>query len=65
MPVGCFFERLTDADQMAGNLFSRGVSPSEIEAMGYKRLSYWNSWHMIMAEQEKKVADENRPGKKK
>ena len=32
-------------DQMAGNLFYRGVSPKEILGLGYHELVYFNEWH--------------------
>jgi hypothetical protein len=35
-------------NQMMGNLFYRGVSPSEIEAMPFWKMKYWNQWHEIM-----------------
>jgi len=40
-------------DQMMGNLFYRGVSPSELEGMTFARLVYWNSWHELIAEKER------------
>ena len=33
-----------------GNLFYRGVSPGEIEAMTYRRMKYWNGWHEVFIE---------------
>jgi len=37
---------------MMGNLFSRGVAPTEIESMTYARLKYWNKWHELMSKAE-------------
>ena len=36
-----------------GNLFFRGVSPTEIEAMSFGRARYWNTWHEIMIDAER------------
>lgn len=47
-----------------GNLFYRGVQPSEIEAMTYTRMEYWNSWHEIMIKAEEKHAQKLKGGKK-
>jgi len=44
-------------DQMMGNLFFRGVTPDEIENMTYRRMKYWNRWHEIMTEAERKAMD--------
>jgi hypothetical protein len=38
---------------MMGNLFYRGATPSEITAMSYEELRYWNGWHDLMAKAEK------------
>jgi len=35
-------------------LFFRKVSPTEIESMSYQSLKYWNNWHDLMIEAEKK-----------
>jgi hypothetical protein len=43
-----------------GNLFSRGASPAEIESMNYRQLKYWNEWHEIMYEAEKKEYDKGK-----
>jgi hypothetical protein len=40
-------------DQWMGDLFFRGASPSEIEAMGFRRMKYWHTWAKAMAEQER------------
>lgn len=37
--------------QWMGNLFYRRVPPSEINAMGYREMEYWNNWHEIMAKE--------------
>ena len=41
---------------MMGNLFYRKVPPSEIKAMGYSELKYWNEWHELIAKEELKGA---------
>ncbi len=43
-----------------GNLFYRGVAPSEILAMSYEELRYWEEWHQVMAKAEKKAAEGNK-----
>ena len=40
-------------DQWAGNLFYRGIQPSEIDQMPYGELKYWNEWHELIAKKEK------------
>ena len=42
---------------MLGNLFYRGVSPTELESMAYHRLKYWDEWHRVMADAEKKAME--------
>ncbi len=44
---------------MMGNLFSRKVSLSEIEAMTYGRMKYWNGWHKVMAKKESEKGKNN------
>ena len=44
-------------DRMMGALFFRGATPSEIEAMGFRRLAYWYEWHKVMEK-----AEANPPG---
>lgn len=39
-----------------GNLFYRGVQPSEIKNMEYWEMQYWNKWHEKMSNEELKVA---------
>lgn len=39
---------------MMGNLFYRGVQPSEIKAMGYSEMKFWNDFHDLMVEAEQK-----------
>jgi len=39
-----------------GNLFYRKVQPSEIASMTYQDLKYWNDWHELMIEADKKAA---------
>ena len=43
--------------QWSGNLFFRGVAPSEIASMGYDELRYWNNWHEIIAKEQKDAAE--------
>lgn len=43
-------------DQMMGNLFYRGVQPSEIKAMDYREMKYWNTWHDRIADAEVKAS---------
>lgn len=42
-------------DQWLGNLFYRGQPIDVLEKMTYSRLKYWNSWHELIAEQERKA----------
>ena len=35
-----------------GNLFYRGVPPSEIKAMTFSEMQYWNGWHEVIAKKE-------------
>ena len=44
-------------DQWAGEIFFRGGSPSEIEAMGYRRLKYWAGWHKLFESAERSAAE--------
>jgi len=39
-----------------GNLFYRGVQPSEIKKMEYWEMKYWNKWHEIMAKKEESLS---------
>lgn len=48
-------------NQWMGNLFYRRVAPSEIEAMDYHRMKYWNEWHKLMEKAEVKA---NQPKEK-
>jgi hypothetical protein len=43
-----------------GNLFFRGASPSELSAMPYRELEYWNEWHEVMAKEERRSAEDAR-----
>lgn len=38
-----------------GNLFYRGQPISEITILEYHELKYWNGWHEVMEEAEKKA----------
>jgi len=49
--------------QWLGNLFSRGVSPVELMGMSYHELKYWNEWHTVMDEQERKSAERAKSGR--
>lgn len=44
--------------QYAGNLFYRKVPPSEIKAMNFCELKYWNSWHEILDKTEAKQVED-------
>jgi len=35
-----------------GDAFHRGASPSEIKAMPYHELKYWQGWHQLLAKKE-------------
>jgi hypothetical protein len=43
--------------QWSGNLFFRGVAPSEITSMEYHDLKYWNEWHELIAQANKDAGD--------
>ena len=36
-----------------GNLFYRGASITELKAMGFREMRYWNEWHELMTQAEK------------
>lgn len=42
-------------DQWLGDLFFRGSTPSEIEAMPWHRLKYWGGWCEKMTQAEIKA----------
>lgn len=42
---------------MMGNLFYRGQPISEIYALSYAELKYWNGWHELMTQAEKKAME--------
>jgi hypothetical protein len=42
-------------DQWMGNVFYRGASPSEIKAMAFHELRYWNEWHEVFLHREESV----------
>lgn len=44
-------------DQWLGDLFFRGVTPQEIEAMPFYRLKYWSGWCDKMTQAEKKAVE--------
>jgi hypothetical protein len=49
-----------------GNLFYRRVQPSEINAMDYSEMKYWNGWHLLMEQAEKDaIKDAENKGKRK
>lgn len=52
-----FFACLTDVHRWLGNLFFRGASPTELTAMPYRELRYWNEWHEVMADEERKSVE--------
>lgn len=39
-------------DQWIGNVFYCGASPSEIKAMSFHELRYWNSWYEVFLEEK-------------
>lgn len=41
-----------------GNLFFRGAGPSELMAMPFHELQYWNEWHEVMATEERRSAEQ-------
>ena len=43
-----------------GNLFFRGAGPSELMAMPYHELRYWNEWHEVMTAEERRSAEQAR-----
>lgn len=50
--------------QWIGNVFFRGASPAEINVMTYHELKYWNDWHELMTEAEKRSVDDAKSKKK-
>ena len=48
-------------DQWLGDLFFRGMSPDEIEAMPFHRLKYWGRWCAKMSQAERDVANNSNP----
>lgn len=48
---------------MMGNLFYRQVQPSEIKAMKYPELKYWNNWHELMEQAERDAIENMERGK--
>jgi hypothetical protein len=48
-----------------GNLFFRGAGPSELSAMPFRELKYWNDWHEVMATEERRSAEQSRSKKGK
>jgi len=44
---------------MMGNLFFRRATPTELEAMTWSQLRYWNDWHDLMVEAEEKARAES------
>lgn len=54
-PVDGFFVSVTgDVHRFLGNLFFRGASPSELMDMPFHELKYWNEWHEVMADEERR-----------
>jgi hypothetical protein len=43
-----------------GNLFFRKQPISEIYALSYDELKYWNGWHEIMAKEERKAFEDKK-----
>lgn len=44
---------IPEVDQYIGNLFYKGVQPSEINAMTYTEMRYFNGWCEVYVEAEK------------
>lgn len=38
--------------QMIGNIFYRGVTPTEIKEMNFRELKYWSDWHHVITKAE-------------
>jgi len=38
-----------------GDVLFRGASPTEIKAMPYHELMYWQGWHNVLAEKERSL----------
>jgi SHS2 domain-containing protein len=51
-------------DQWIGNLFYRGVSTTEINAMTYHEMRYWNGWHKVMEDADRKSIEKLKGGKR-
>jgi hypothetical protein len=51
---GFFVSVMDDVHRFLGNLFFRGASPSELVDMPYHELKYWNQWHEVMADEERR-----------
>jgi hypothetical protein len=62
MPRFPFFASVEQINQWLGNLFYRKVSPTELQNMNYHELKYWNSWHEILAKEEKKAVESLKKG---
>lgn len=43
-----------------GKCLSRGIDTRAINEMEYDELMYWARWHDIFAEEEERVANENK-----
>jgi len=53
-----FFVADEPVDQWLGNLFVvRQVSPDELESMTIQRLIYWQRWHILADDYERKELD--------
>jgi len=46
-----------------GNLFYRGVNISELKKMPYYEMKYWNKWHLLFNETERKEFEKAKNGK--
>ena len=47
---------------MMGNLFYRNVAPLDLLKMNYREIKYFNGWHEVMDEAERKAQE--KAGKK-
>lgn len=45
---------------MMGNLFYRGQAISEIKRLRYAEMKFWNGWHEIMTEEEKRAMEKTK-----
>lgn len=51
---------MPDVHQMIFNLLDLGIQPSEIEPMGYKRMTFYNDCHKVKAKAYDRAAAESK-----